>query len=97
MLKYALWTGAVGAHLVANFHQTRRKSICLNIEDAINEEYYVVMLEDVGEVLETMQIEKEPPMDGKIEPIETFAESENATNFKDFEALHVIVLDIDDQ
>ena len=55
------------------------------------------MLEDVGEVLETMQIEKEPPMDGKIEPIETFAESENATNFKDFEALHVIVLDIDDQ
>lgn len=70
---------------------------CWNIDDANNDEYYVVMLEDVGEVLETMQIEKEPPMDGKIEPIETFAESENATNFKDFEALHVIVLDIDDQ
>ena len=53
----------VGAYF-ANFHQTRRKSICLNIDDANNEEYYVVMLEDVGEVLETMEIEEEPPIDG---------------------------------
>ena len=33
----------------------------------------------------------------KIQPIETFAESESATYFKGFEALHNIVLDIDDQ
>ena len=32
-----------------------------------------------------------------IQPIETFAESESATNFKGFEALHNIVLDINDQ
>jgi hypothetical protein len=33
----------------------------------------------------------------EIQPIETFVESESATNFKDFEALHNTVLDIDDQ
>ena len=31
------------------------------------------------------------------EPIQTFASSESATNFKGFETLHNIVLDIDDQ
>ena len=40
------------------------------------------MLEDVDEVLETMRIEEEPPIDNKIEPIETFVESESATDFK---------------
>ncbi len=55
------------------------------------------MLEDVDEVLETMRIEEEPPIDDKIQPIETFVESESATDFKGFEALHNIVLDIDDQ
>ena len=33
----------------------------------------------------------------EIQPIETFVESESATDFKGFEALHNIVLDIDDQ
>ena len=31
------------------------------------------------------------------QPIETFAESESATDFKGFEALHNTLLDIDDQ
>ena len=33
----------------------------------------------------------------EIQPIETFVEFESATDFKGFEALHNIVLDIDDQ
>ena len=33
----------------------------------------------------------------KIQPIETFFESESASDFKGFEALHSVVLDIDDQ
>ena len=44
-----------------------------------------------------MWIEEEPPIDDKIQPIETFAKSESATNFKTFEALHNIVLNIDNQ
>ena len=35
-----------------------------------------------------MRIEEEPPIDDKIQPIETFVESESATDFiKGFEAL----------
>ena len=41
------------------------------------------MLDDVDEVLETVQIE-EPPIDDEIQLIETLVESESATNFKDF-------------
>ena len=55
------------------------------------------MLEDFDEVLETMLIEEEPPIDDEIELIKTFIEDESATNFKGFEALHNIILDIDDQ
>ena len=55
------------------------------------------MLEDVDEVLEPMRIEEEPPIDDEIQPIETFARFECATNFKGFEAPHNIVLGIDDQ
>ena len=44
-----------------------------------------------------MRIEKEPPIDDNIHPIETFAESESATDFKGFEARHTTVLDIDNQ
>ena len=54
------------------------------------------MLEDVYEDLETIRIKEEPPIDDEIQPIETFVEYESATNFKGFEALHNIVLDIDD-
>ena len=36
-------------------------------------------------------------IDDEIQPIETFVECESATDFKGFEALHIIVLDIDDQ
>ena len=69
----------------------------LNIDDANNKEYCVVMLEDVEKVLETIQIEEEPPIDDEIKPIETFVESESATHSKGFEAPHIIVLDIDDR
>ena len=55
------------------------------------------MVEDIEEVLETMQIEEEPPIDDEIQPMETFVESESAIDFKGFEALHIIVLDVDDQ
>ena len=48
------------------------------------------MLEGIDEVLEIMRIEEEPP-------IETFVESESATNFKGFEAPPNIVRDIDDR
>ena len=42
--------------------------------------------------------EEEPPIDDKIQPIETFAESESATDFKGFEAaLHNTIPNIDDQ
>ena len=40
-----------------------------------------------------LNIEEEPPIDDKIQPIETFVESKDT----DFKALHNIVLDIDDQ
>ena len=53
------------------------------------------MLGNVDEVLETMRIEEEPPIDDEIQLIEIFAESKSATDFKGFEALNHIVLDID--
>ena len=40
---------------------------------------------------------EEPPIDDEIQPIETFDESESATDFKRFEALHNTIPDIDDQ
>ena len=52
---------------------------------------------DVDKVMKTMQIEEESPIDDEIQPIETFVESKSATDFKGFEALHNIVLDIDVQ
>ena len=55
------------------------------------------MLEDIDEVLETMWIGDKPPNDIEIQPIEVFAEFGSATHFKGFEALHNIVLNIDDQ
>ena len=55
------------------------------------------MFEDVDEVLKTMRIEEEPPIDDEIQLIEIFAESKSATDFKGFEALHNTILDIDDQ
>ena len=69
----------------------------LNIDAANNEEYCVVMLEDVDEVMKTMGIEEEPPIKDEFQLIETFVVSESAANFKGFEALHNIVLDIDNQ
>ena len=55
------------------------------------------MLEDIGEVLETMRTGEEPPIDDKFQPIKTFDEYESATDLKAFEALHNIVLAIDNQ
>ena len=68
----------------------------LNIDATNNEEYCVVMLEDV-EVMKTIGIEEEPPIKDEFQLIETFVVSESAANFKGFEALHNIVLDIDNQ
>ena len=65
-------------------------------DDTNNKEYCVVVLEDVDEVLETMRIEEEPPIDDELEAIETVVASDNATDFKGLGALHNIVLDIDD-
>jgi uncharacterized protein YqgV (UPF0045/DUF77 family) len=55
------------------------------------------MLEDIDEVLETMKFEEKPSINGEIQPIETFVGSKSATVFESFEALHNIVLNIDDQ
>jgi hypothetical protein len=41
--------------------------------------------------------QREPLIDDGVQPIETFVEFESPTNFKGFEALHNIVLNIDDQ
>jgi hypothetical protein len=57
----------------------------------------VVVLEGIDEVLETMRIEKEKPIDDEIQLIETFVASKSATDFKGSEALHNIVLDIINQ
>ena len=69
----------------------------LNIGDINNKEYCVVVLEGVDEVLETVRIEEEKPIDDEIQPIKTFFEFESATDFKGFEALHNIVLNIINQ
>ena len=53
--------------------------------------------EDVDEVLETMWIKEEPPINDEIQPIKTFGEFESATDFKGFKALHIIILNIKDQ
>ena len=55
------------------------------------------MLEDVDEILETMGIEEAPHVDDEIQPTEKFGESQSVTDFKGFEALRNIVLDIGDQ
>ena len=65
--------------------------------DANNEAYRVVMLEDIDEVLEMMRIEEEPPIDDEIQSIETFGKCESSPEFKGFEALRNIVLDIDNR
>ena len=51
----------------------------------------------IWKVAETLRIEEEPPIYDEIQPFETFADSESDTDFKALEALHIIVLDIDDQ
>ena len=55
------------------------------------------MLKDVDDVLETMRIGEEPPIDVEIQHIEIFFEFGSATDSKDFEALHNTVLGVDDQ
>ena len=45
----------------------------------------------IQKVMETMRIE-ELPIEDKIQPIETFVESESATDFKGFEALLSLTL-----
>ena len=54
----------------------------LNIGDINNKEYCVVVLEGVDEVLETVRIEEEKPIDDEIQPIKTFFEFESAIDFK---------------
>ena len=57
----------------------------------------LIMLEDGDKILKTMWIEEELPIDDVIQPIKTSVEYESATDFKGFEALHNIVLNINDQ
>ena len=42
-------------------------------------------------------LEEESPINDEIQPIKTFAKIESATDFKGFQALHNIVLDINNQ
>ena len=44
-----------------------------------------------------VRIEEEPPINDEIQPIETCVESESATDFKGFEALHNNILNMNDQ
>ena len=53
--------------------------------------------EDVDEVLEMMWSKEEPPIDDEIQATKTFGEFESVIDFKGFEALHIIVLNIKDQ
>ena len=76
--------------------QTCRASKQATFDDTNNEENCVVVLEDVDEVMETMRIEEEPPIDDELEAIETAVASDSATDFKGLGALHNIVLDIND-
>ena len=55
------------------------------------------MLEDIDEVMETMRIEEGPHVNDKIEPAEKYVGLKSVIDFKGFEALHNIVLDIDNQ
>ena len=69
----------MGAYF-AVFHQTFNKwEVLKNINDANNEEYCDVMLEDIDEILETTRIEEEPPIDDEIHLTLTFVEFESAT------------------
>ena len=43
------------------------------------------------------EFEEEPPIDDRMQPIETFVEFESAPDFKGFEALRNTILDIDNQ
>ena len=90
-------TEAQRCEVIAKLSEPNASSKRATFDDADNEECCVVMLEDVDEVLETMRIEEESPIDDKIQPIETFVASESATDFKGFGALHNVVFDIDDQ
>ena len=51
----------------------------------------------IHKVFKMMEIEEELPIDDKIQPIDTFVEYGMATDFKGFEALHITVVDIDNQ
>ena len=53
-------------HTLQIFIEPKEMSSFKIINDANNEEYCVVKLEDVDEVLEMMQIEEEPPTDDEI-------------------------------
>ena len=90
-------TEAHRCEIIAKLSKLNVSSKRATFDDANNKNYCVVMLEGVDEVLETMRTEEEPPIGDEIQPIETFAAFESATDFKGFGALHNTVLDIDDQ
>ena len=58
-----LLTEAQQCEIFAKLSKLNAPSKRVAFNDANNEECYVVMLEDVDEVLETMGIEEEPPID----------------------------------
>ena len=126
LLKYALWTGAVGAHLVGRcvLHSYHFLD-CLIRWIAMGYGWNLRQLawpkpNDVKSLQSwasrtrwaskcwggSMKLVKAPSGKSgiigrtycnKIQLIETFVEFEGATDFKGFEALHNIVLNIDDQ
>ena len=51
----------------------------------------------IRKVLKMMRIEEKTPINDEIYSIKTFAESESATDFKGFKALHNTILNIDNQ
>ncbi len=52
--------------IIAKLSKPNALSKWTSFDDANNEEYCVVVLEDVDELLEIMPIEEEPPIDDEI-------------------------------
>ena len=95
--KATRWTKAQRCEIIGELSKPNVSSEWATFDDANDKDWCAILSEDVDGVLETVRIEAEPPIVNGIQPIETFVKSESATEFKGFEALHNIVLDINDQ
>ena len=90
-------TEAQRCYVIAKLSKPNLSSKRAPFDGTNSEEYCDVMLKDADEVLETMRIEGEPPIDDEIQPTEKVVEPKSVTNFKGFEAPQSIVLDINNQ